>query len=282
MHWFGEVAADGNFHKAIVSGVMISVSPRMDMSFFHRNISMKYQSLFGKAFTESALPGNESGMFTGISLRPFDKWQVNAYTDLFSFPWLRFRADAPGKGADHMIQIAWRPDKRSELVIRYRSESKPLNESHEFPELVPVKKTKQQLRLHFASQLNPTTSFKSRVDLNWYNNKNVDAEHGFSGFVEVASRPSEKIKWNSRIHYFETDGYNSRLYAFESGVPYSFSIPAFYDRGMRYYLNLGYEPFDKLGVWIKLARTIFFENQLSHSHISPNRSNLDIQVAYNF
>jgi hypothetical protein len=40
-----------------------------------------------------------------------------------------------------------------------------------------------------------------------------------------------------RLQYFETDSYNSRIYAYENDVLYSYSIPAFYDKGFRYYFT---------------------------------------------
>jgi hypothetical protein len=41
-----------------------------------------------------------------------------------------------------------------------------------------------------------------------------------------------------RLAYFSSDSYNSRLYAYESDLGYSFSIPALFNTGYRYYMNL--------------------------------------------
>ena len=60
-----------------------------------------------------------------------------------------------------------------------------------------------------------------------------------------------------RLQYFETDGYNSRIYAYESDVLYSYSIPAFFDKGFRYYLNLNYDLTKKLSCWVRFAQTIY-------------------------
>ena len=65
-----------------------------------------------------------------------------------------------------------------------------------------------------------------------------------------------------RLQYFETNGYNSRLYAYENDVLYSFSIPVFYDKGYRYYLNINYDINSKLSVWIKWAQTIYKDKNL--------------------
>ena len=60
-----------------------------------------------------------------------------------------------------------------------------------------------------------------------------------------------------RLQYFETDGYNSRIYAYENDVLYSYSIPAFSDKGFRYYLTLNYDLTKKLSFWLRWAQTIY-------------------------
>jgi len=40
-----------------------------------------------------------------------------------------------------------------------------------------------------------------------------------------------------RLQYFEKERYNVRIYAYEADIPYIFSIPFYYDKGMRYCFN---------------------------------------------
>jgi hypothetical protein len=70
IHLFGEAAVDKNFHKAFINGALLSVDPKVDLSFLYRNIQKEYQSLFGNAFTENTMPVNEKGFYTGIAIRP--------------------------------------------------------------------------------------------------------------------------------------------------------------------------------------------------------------------
>lgn len=85
-----------------------------------------------------------------------------------------------------------------------------------------------------------------------------------------------------RLQYFETDGYNSRLYAYENDVLYSYSIPAFFDKGFRYYLNLNYDLTRKLTLWVRWAQTIFRDKKSIGSGLDEiegnSRSELRLQV----
>jgi hypothetical protein len=60
-----------------------------------------------------------------------------------------------------------------------------------------------------------------------------------------------------RLQYFESDSYNSRLYAYESDVLYYYAVPAFYDKGIKYYLNIKYTILKKTSLWIKWAQYIY-------------------------
>ncbi|MEJ7586251.1 MAG: hypothetical protein WKI04_01690 [Ferruginibacter sp.] len=46
-------------------------------------------------------------------------------------------------------------------------------------------------------------------------------------------------------------------YAYENDVLYSFSIPVFYEKGYRYYVNVNYDLTKKLSVWLRCAQTIY-------------------------
>lgn len=81
-------------------------------------------------------------------------------------------------------------------------------------------------------------TLRNRVDLLWYDKKGAAPEQGFlinmDGFYQAQV---QSFAFNMRLQYVETDGFNSRLYAYENDLLYSYAIPAFYDKGFRYYFN---------------------------------------------
>jgi len=95
MHFFGEAAITGDLKPALLAGMIVSVSSFADMALLYRNISPSYQSLYSNAFTENSSPTNEKGLYAGLSVRPNDALQIDAYADMFKFPWLKYRVDGP-------------------------------------------------------------------------------------------------------------------------------------------------------------------------------------------
>ena len=89
-----------------------------------------------------------------------------------------------------------------------------------------------------------------------------------------------------RLQYFATDGYNTRMYAYENDVLYSSAVPVFYDRGFRYYCNFSYDLSKKLTGWARWAQTIYFNKQLIGSGLDQingnQRTEIKLQLGYEF
>ena len=286
IHLFGEFAVDKNLNTAIVQGLLLSADKKADVSLFYRNISKGYQAPFGNAFTENSLPGNEKGVYTGILLRPATGWQLAAYADVYHFPFLKYRVSAPSRGWDYLLQLTFTPAKDAEIYLRYRTENKPVNEADAEPVIqVPADKMRQNLRLHFSSRVDENLSLKGRTEMIWFDRKGIDKASGFLTFIE-AGRSFGTLKANLRLQYFETDSYDSRIYAYESDVLNSFSIPAFYDKGIRYYLNVSFPLFRQFHMWMRLAQTLYPEKSSIGSgldEISGNkRTEIKFQVKRDF
>ncbi|MEO6671291.1 MAG: helix-hairpin-helix domain-containing protein [Ferruginibacter sp.] len=258
LHFFGEAAISSQKGAAFINGLLLSVSNRVDMSFLYRNISRKYQSLYTNAFTESTTPSNEKGLFSGITIRPAPQWQVDAYADIYRFPWLRFRVDAPSTGSDYFVQVTYKPNKQLEMYTRFKRESKGINYNPRESVLNPViYQPKKDWRLQVSYKISPRITVRNRTELVWFDRKGEAAEEGFLIYADIFYKTLRKpFSANMRLQYFETDGYNSRLYAYESDVLYYFSIPVFYDKGYRYYINVNYDISRKLSVWGKWMQTI--------------------------
>ena len=288
IHFFGEAAFTAKFDKAFVNGIIFSASSLVDLSLLYRNISRSYQSLYSYAFTEGTYPTNEKGLYAGVSIRPGISWRIDAYADFYKFPWLRYRVDAPSTGADYLIQVTYKPNKQLEIYSRYHAESKAINVNPNQVTLSPVmQQPRKNWRTQISYRINPAITLRSRTEIVWFDTKGVFPEQGFSTYLDFLFKPPLKPYAGSlRLQYFETEGYNSRMYAYENDVLYSFSIPVFYDKGYRYYLNINYDINKKLSVWVKFAQTIYRDKNLIGSGLDEikgnTKSEIKLQVMYKF
>ncbi|MCW3118480.1 MAG: hypothetical protein JWM28_2562 [Chitinophagaceae bacterium] len=283
-HFFGEAATDKNYNRAIVNGLIISVDPKVDLSFLYRSLSKKYQSINGNAFTENTNPTNENGFYAGCSLRLFQSIRLNTYVDIYKFPWLRYLVDAPSFGKDFFAQLTYAPNKEFEIYTRYHNESKQINQpGHTTVMNSLVLIPKQDWRTQITYRLNRNISLRNRFELIWYNKNEQNKENGFLGFFDFIYNPSSKPYSGAiRLQYFESGDYNSRLYAYENDVLYSYSIPVFFDKGFRYYLNLNYELNKQVSFWLKWAQTIYKGKNSFGSGLDEINGNTKSEVRFQF
>ncbi len=280
IHFFGEVATDKNKNPALINGLLISVDPRVDLSFLQRTISKKFQSINGYAFTENTYPTNETGWYAGISIRPVPSLRLDAYADFFQFPWLKYGVDAPSFGNDFLVQATYSPNKQTEVYLKYKNESKQVNQTGNTTVtnyLVTI--PKQNLRLQVQNKINPSFTLRSRAELQCYDKGGTNQSNGFLTFFDIIYKPLMKpYSGNLRLQYFETDDYNSRIYAYENDVLYYFSIPLFYEKGYRYYLNLNYDLSKKISFWLKWSQTFYPERKSIGSGLDEINGNRRAEI----
>jgi hypothetical protein len=256
-HFFGEYALHSFRSSGWLKGVLMSLDPKVDCALLYRNISSRYQSLYGNAFTESTLPTNEKGIYMGMSLRPAHTMRIDMYADWFSFPWLRYGVDGPSGGNEYMIQFSYSVRRQSSFYIRFRQQEKMKNEvvvPGMYKEgLVPMK----QMNIRAQAELNYSRALtiRNRAEIVGYRDGQGEGKRsGFLCFIEALYKPMLRpYSFNIRLQYFEADDYDSRVYAYEQDVMYQFSIPAFYGQGYRCYFNGKYKLGKYFTLWFRIA-----------------------------
>jgi hypothetical protein len=286
LHFFGEAAASSNFNKAFINGLLISTANNVDVSLLYRNVEMGYQSLYTNAFTENTYPNNEKGLYVGIEIKPSMAWRIDAYSDFYKFPWLKYRVNAPSGGSGFMIQANYKPNKLVEIYTRFRTESKPINFNVNGSALSPVVlQIRQNWRTQINVKVNTAITIRNRVEMIWFDKKGAQPESGVLTYFDILYNPMLKpLSASLRLQYFETDGYNSRLYAYENDILYSFSIPVLYDQGRRGYINVNYDLGKRWSIWARLAKTWYKGKTYIGSGLDEiagnKRTEIKLQVAY--
>ena len=75
----------------------------------------------------------------------------------------------------------------------------------------------------------------------------------------VGLNVSRLFSATAALGYFDTDGYDSRLYAYERGMAYSFSSPAYFGNGVRLAFMATSDFSDKVSVALKVGTTKYFD-----------------------
>ena len=281
----GETAIDGNGNLATLNALTFGLSRQLNILLLQRFYSMKYTSIHSYAFSEGGKVQNESGLYAGVEWKPHYGSLVTAYFDYAYFPWPRYLVSQPSSRAmDGFLSSMIRFGNLT-LVSRYRIRFRQKNtfDDNVTTELKPlVWQTDQRARLG-AVWDNGTLRLSSQVDaaLSRYD----DVSKGVM-FSESVGLTMKRIAINASFKYYVTDDYDSRLYSFESGPLYSFSMPAYYGHGIRYALLVKLKPSDKLTLYAKAGVTDYFDRDIIGSDLqqisASSACTLEFQTRWKF
>ncbi len=250
---FGEAAISKSKGKAFVQGAIVNLTDQLNFSMLYRHFDKNYQALWANTFAEGTNISNESGLYFGTKILPVKFITLSAYSDLYKSKWINYSTAAPSTGWDVLAQANVVLSGKVDFYIRYKSEEKEVKFIQD-ERYVNLPEKTQKLRLHFNYTHSERLKLKTRIEHAMYNG--LENENGLFVFQDIQFTPVKTpLNISARIAWFNTDSYNSRIYAYENDILYTFSIPAFYGSGFRTYLNLNYKISKKIDCWFKIANT---------------------------
>lgn len=280
-NFFGEAARSKTGGIGLVSGFISSLTPKVELAVLYRNYSRSFHSFYGNGFGENTRNINERGMYWGIKVLPIRKLTFSAYYDKFRFPWLKFGADAPTQGYEYLLRISYRPIKTVLLYVQYREESKEKNQKSNF---TPIDFVIPALRKNYLFNIDYPAikyiTFQSRVQFSSCLQSNAPT-YGYAIIQDITMELS-KLKLSGRVALYDTDNYDNRQYVYEKDVLYAFSIPAYYNRGIRNYLLAQYAITSKIDFWVRYARTSLSDKETISSGLEeinkPHKTEIKAQI----
>lgn len=286
LYFFGEASHSLKGGIAYLNGAIASLSPKVSMILLQRDYQRNYHSFFNQAIAESSGAVNEKGLYAGLIISPTPQIEISSYSDFFRFPWLKFGVDAPSKGYELFSQLTYSYKKKFKAVFRYKLKKKEENDElyNTINFLETAEKTNYRAEISYI--LTDKFQLRSRAEIAEYQ-KYQTTERGFLAYQDfIYNPPVSKFSGNMRIAIFNTPSYNSRIYAYENDVLYSYSIPGFQNSGFRYYVNGRYTLKRGLDLWLRYAITRY--NNLDEigsglDVIKGNKkSDVKIQLRYQF
>lgn len=285
---FGEAGRSENGGMGYLGGALISLDPRFALSVLHRHFDKDYQALLSNAVSENSKDQNETGTLVGISAKPVRYFQINAYYDMFSFPWLKFGVDAPSSGHEYMAQVNYTPNRTFDAYFRIKRQDKPEN----FPGddvaingLQDVVQTNYRFNIKFKAS--KAFTLTSRIEYVTLEKESTGLQEGFIAYEDVSYKPMKsKLALSLRYVLFDTDSYDTRIYAYENDVLYAYSIPSYYYRGSKYYILLHYSIMRGIDCWVRFGQTIYDNQQTVGSGLDvingPQKTEVKAQIRFQF
>jgi len=242
---FGETAFSDEGVVATVNGLRYSGWKWVSFNALYRRYDKRYNAHYSGGFAEYSNTSNEEGIYMGVTLSPLARLTFKAYYDHFRFFSPRYLATHPGSGNEFLGELSYQTP-RNEYILYFKQEHRPENEQG-----APSRRHKSEARLQANIQLGARFKLQTRLACSRYE-KGQKEEKGILAYEDIVyTSLRQTFRSQLRLAYFDTDSYQSRLYAYEHNVLYGYSFPAYYDRGFRGYLNLNWKPLSILTLYLK-------------------------------
>lgn len=277
---FGETARSDNGGLASINGLLLSPDRHVTLSLVQRHLGKDYQSVWANPFAETSNVANEQGMYIGADIRYIRRLQINLYADVWRHPWLRFGVSGPSQGREFLARVLWTKSRAFSVYALWQSETKERDGFvAEQPNLRGLLENRRdRFRLHVVSKVSPSVELRSRVEWTGYQVQGYARTWGFLAYQEAVVRPiGSPVHGTLRYAMFDTDDFNSRIFAFENDLFSAISIPAFSGRGTRMYFNLHWRVND----WLRLEGRYERTNQVrgvTSSNITGQREVWKLQA----
>ena len=272
----GETAINANGAIATLNTLGWHLSQYVEVMGIYRFYSFNYYSLYANAFNEGGKTQNESGLYLGVRWQPKYGIDIQAYTDLAYFAWPRSGVSQSSYAIDNVVSASyktgnWLLSGKYRLHLRQKDSKSVANLSWQ---------TEHRLRISAEWTGGGWTS-RSQLDFTSVSSTSESSSLS-QGFMITENIGYDIGKWLifAGGKYFNTDGYDSRLYSYERAMPHTFSFPAYYGHGIRYSLVATWSPSPTLQFTSKAGITNYFDRStISSGQQQINASSAcDIEV----
>lgn len=250
--FFGETAFSDNLKFGTVNGLSWHVDPRLDLLMIYRNYDRAFHSIYSTGFGESSDNTGEKGFYIGAEARITKRISVNAYYDQFKFDYYRFLTNDYSYGREYFGQININASRNTRFYVRLRNKVTQRNTKDDVAGIKgQVFIRKNTLRVNYDQRISRQWSFKTRVEFvnHFYGDKK---SQGMLFFQDLKFRLKRiPLSIYGRYAIFETDSYDARIYAYENDLLGVFSIPSYYNKGIRTYIMLKYDLGKKMDFWLR-------------------------------
>ena len=251
----GETAINANGAIATMNTLGWHLSQYVEVMGIYRFYSFNYYSLYANAFSEGGKTQNESGLYLGVRWQPKYGIDIQAYTDLAYFAWPRYGVSQSSYAIDNVVSASyktgnWLLSGKYRLHLRQKDSKSVANLSWQ---------TEHRLRISAEWTGGGWTS-RSQLDFTSVSSTSESSSLS-QGFMITENIGYDIGKWQifAGGKYFNTYGYDSRLYSYERAMPHTFSYPAYFGHGIRYSLVAVWAPIPSLQITAKAAVTDYFD-----------------------
>lgn len=228
----------------------------------YRNYDKYFPAFHGNPFHTGGNFDNETGIYYGISFRPFAHSKIDMYLDIYKFPKRKSRENMPTYGFDKFLQFdkKWKTSKIRLTFHQKQSERwRTISEESKIYQI-----ERNTFRLDWKQVINSKMQIKLRGEYTFHQYKNADKyDAGILFYQDFKFMFSPKLTHHIRICQYHTD--DIILYMYENDLDGIMLNSQFKGDGIFGYILLKYDFGRHFSLQMKYAEKIWKEKKLEKS-----------------
>jgi len=238
---------------ADTAGVRAKPSGRVTFNLLGRHFSPDHYAFHPGAYKAGSGSGNETGIAASLHLEAARHLFVTAAADHYRIPGPRYRSSLPSYGSRIEIKGEYLPRDDITMRLSYTSSSREYDKASETGTGWSENHTRHQVG--FVLNCMPAQGMRltTRASASLIT---PSAEKGYLLCQDLSySFNSFPLRLWLRYLLCSTGGWDSRLYAWESDLLSSFSVPALYGETSRSFIMISWKPAGNIEARFKYALT---------------------------
>lgn len=279
--YFLEAATDKSADLAFITGVVLPLGSTkypifsdFELSFMARYYQKGYFAPFAGAYCVNSDVANEHGALFNLKWAFSKDWLMRFSTDFSYHPWYRYQLPLKSKQLRVLNEFSYSFSRYSNMDFRISYKWRNYDSQN-----------KVNLRLNYS--LLPKGngfSFNSRIEASGSRSIENKSKPLVSmgiyqdvGYVYLKNGAIlKKLSSYFRVTLFHVDDWSNRIYFYEKDLPYSYSVPALYGRGLSMYLVFKIRLLSSFDLGIKISQTLVLSDR------QKDNTKLKLQIKYVF
>jgi hypothetical protein len=225
--------------------------------------------------------------YSGFNFTPVRGIEINSYFDFFRFPFIKYQVSAPSSGVNYFSNLKLDLLQNVSFSFRYSYSKKQEDGTTDLSNISVLEdKCNQKFRFLVSYKITPEIELRNRAELSNYKKGSANSQNGYLLLQDFVWKPEKvRLAFTTRYAVFETESFENSIYTYENDVQYSYSVPALYGKGSRFYAMVKYS-YKKLNCWLRYSATYYYDKDVISTglnEISGNKkSDVTLQVIYEF
>lgn len=273
----GETACNHQGKIAAIHQATIALHSSLKLGLQYRYYAPEYNQAFGYAGSiETAYKQGETGFYGTLEWHVLPQFKWNVCADIGKKLTPGHRINRSSLVYKTQVSSTYQLTHTQQLFVKWQWSKQERNASNQNNAILPTYPyTKHNIHVQYQGELPQGVILKSGWVGHVFQYHHNPTSMGNLVFQDIGFKNSQ---WNLifRIAFFDVPNYDNKITVYENDVLYAFSNTAYYGKGVRAYVNIGYKPYKGWGIYVKAAHT--FNTELNAAY--PHKTTIHAVVQY--